>query len=53
VDGPVVDEHAIGIDLGCVYGGRLCAVIFEDDRWVDTMMVEAAERYANPRDVGH
>lgn len=40
------NTYALGIDLGCVYGGYLAAVIFHDDRptW-ETVTVKSLKRY--------
>jgi len=50
---PKLFPHAVGLDLGCAYGGKLCAAILEDDRLIDYEMVDAysiyAERYKNPK----
>jgi len=40
-------QRAIGIDLGCVFGGHLCALVLDDtERSIVT--VPARERYAEP-----
>lgn len=28
---PVYYDHAVGIDLGCVFGGKLCALVFKEE----------------------
>lgn len=42
-----VSPNALGIDLGCVYGGHLAAVVFEADRpgWT-SRLVKARRQYA-------
>lgn len=39
--------HATGIDLGCVFGGSLCAVVLEDGVEVDVVTVKAHQIYAS------
>jgi len=45
---PVEYPHALGIDLGCVYGGYLCAVIVSDGMAVETVKISAAQQYCQP-----
>lgn len=45
---PIEYPHATGIDLGCVYGGHLCAVIVADGVVVEAITVEAARQYKEP-----
>lgn len=44
-DTPMVFPHAIGIDLGCVHGGYLCALIIDGDV-ISHKVVKAAKEYA-------
>ena len=41
-------NHAIGLDLGCVYGGYLAAVEIRDGQIVNEHYVKAKEEYAKP-----
>jgi len=51
LDGPVEARHAVGIDLGVVIGGRLCALVLHEDGSEETVTVQAARKYAEPWDV--
>ena len=42
---PQEHPHALGVDLGCVYGNKLCAAIFLDGVHVDTLTVQAKATY--------
>lgn len=45
-DGPRFFSNAIGIDLGCVFGGKLCAYVFDgSDRYAVTVQ---GKKYAEP-----
>lgn len=45
---PIEYPHATGVDLGCVYGGYLCAVIVADGVQVEAVTVKAARQYKEP-----
>lgn len=45
-DGPMHFDNATGLDLGCVYGNKLCAAIVEDGE-VSYLTVDAREPYWN------
>jgi len=51
LDGPVEARHAVGVDLGVVLGGRLCALVLHEDGSEETVTVQAARKYAEPWDV--
>lgn len=42
---PVVFEHAIGLDLGCVFGNKLAAAVFKKDG-MEFVTVDAVAKYA-------
>jgi len=42
-------EHATGIDLGCVYGGHLCAFIINEDGTTGFHTVKARDKYQRHR----
>jgi len=49
---PEIFRHAVGTDLGCVFGRQLCAVFVEDGgRMAGSVTVQAAQQYCEPRDV--
>ena len=43
---PMKWEHATGIDLGCVHGGRLCAAVLEVGKEPVYVSVPARQKYA-------
>ncbi|MBF0220417.1 MAG: serine/threonine protein phosphatase [Gammaproteobacteria bacterium] len=45
---PVRYKYATGIDLGCVHGGHLCALILEAGKETSWQTVAAAKIYASP-----
>lgn len=47
---PVWYPHAMGLDLGAVFGGHLCAAELKDGRFATFHAVKAAERFAEPFD---
>lgn len=49
---PEVFHCAIGTDLGCVFGRKLCAVFVEDGgRMMGSLAVQAKQQYCEPRDI--
>lgn len=46
-DVPAVYPHALGVDLGCVYGNKLCAAIMRDGQHIETLTVDAQAKYRN------
>jgi hypothetical protein len=48
---PYKTKHAIGIDLGVVLGGHLCALVLHEDGSEEILMVKADQKYAEPWDV--
>lgn len=47
---PKVFDHALGIDLGCVYGGHLLALVLEEGKAMEYASVPAKAKYASIRD---
>lgn len=47
-DGPKFYDHAVGIDLGCVFGGHLCAYVLseEGNYWLTVRGAKYAEPYS-------
>lgn len=43
---PKVFTHATGVDLGCVFGGSLAALVFHPGGEVRSVMVDALDKYA-------
>jgi hypothetical protein len=42
---PQTHLHALGVDLGCVYGNKLCAAIFSNGTHAETITVDAKTPY--------
>lgn len=49
-DQPKRDTHAIGVDLGCVYGGYLCGVVTAEGQVQETLLVKALQEYCSVRE---
>lgn len=49
-DHAVKFPHALGIDLGVVYGNKLCAAVVDDQGNVTEVTVPARQKYTNHRD---
>ena len=47
-DVPVETDHTVGLDLACVFGGKLCAVLIDGQgKRVDTITVDAESVYSD------
>lgn len=48
-DGPGAFNYAIGLDLGCVYGGSLAGLVIDSDGNKSSIIVPAKYTYKDPR----
>jgi hypothetical protein len=46
IDSPKLIKDSVGLDLGCCYGGKLCAAIVKEDV-VEFVTVDAKKKYKN------